>query len=538
MNTPARGQTLVMFALSALLLTLMVMMTISIGSKAKEKMEVQTLADAAAYSNAVATARTFNAISVMNRVQVAHMVGVTAVNSLISWSTYYFGSLFVARGHYQDWTDQFKGFLQNRPMGCCSWGGGFPCKKGCCDGGWCGCATVGYASNLAITATLNLEWLKYLMLLRALDAQAALEAMAYRDSADYVYYFGQLPALYFLYDYLDKQSGAKKLVAQAQGGNPFGGELSAQNWPDGVNMKELKMGAVLPVNPIYAHHAFAAMGSRLHPFITGRGGAAVPLINGKFLTLIPPFKASSVQVGLGSGYLTMPPFEQHGSNPFLTYFTRLVSADDHSVGPLVSEYHEPGAMLCPYEPSREGHVKSMVNSGTSIGLHTATGMVPDNFHQLPANMRMYPLFVDYNPFSGFDEGNVWNQPKNFGVVQRDYSVRQKALWNPVIKFNFSGGADSTYDNRALNLKDGTFIGRQMALATGITYYHRGNNILGYNSQVEAPNFFNPFWRAGLTRVNVDDVGLGSGDVENALGSYPAAVDSFQGLKSNGFKGWQ
>ncbi|MHB8873984.1 MAG: pilus assembly protein, partial [Myxococcaceae bacterium] len=79
---------------------------------------------------------------------------------------------------------------------------------------------------------------------------------------------------------------------------------------------------------------------------------------------------------------------------------------------------------------------------------------------------------------------------------------------------------------------------QMALSTGITYYHRGNNLLGFNSQVEPPNFFNPFWRAGLTRLNVDDPGLGNGDVESALSGYPAAVDSFQGLKANGFKGWQ
>jgi len=84
-----RGQTLVVFALTLLLLVLMVTMTLSIGMKAKEKMELQTMADAAAYSNAVATARAFNGISLMNRALMGHMVAMTGVESLISWSSYY-----------------------------------------------------------------------------------------------------------------------------------------------------------------------------------------------------------------------------------------------------------------------------------------------------------------------------------------------------------------------------------------------------------------------------------------------------------------
>ena len=56
-----------LFCLTLLLLTLMVCMTLSIGMKAKEKMELKTAADAAAYSQAVATARTYNSISVLSR---------------------------------------------------------------------------------------------------------------------------------------------------------------------------------------------------------------------------------------------------------------------------------------------------------------------------------------------------------------------------------------------------------------------------------------------------------------------------------------
>lgn len=88
MSSP-RGQNLVLFALSLLVLTLMVLMTLSFGARVKSRMELQTIADTAAYSNAVATARTLNSIAVLNRVTVAHTVSTIGTLSLISWSTLY-----------------------------------------------------------------------------------------------------------------------------------------------------------------------------------------------------------------------------------------------------------------------------------------------------------------------------------------------------------------------------------------------------------------------------------------------------------------
>ena len=87
-----RGQALVLFALTLLLLTLMVLMTLGFGMRAKERIEIQMASDAAAYSQAVATARTFNAISVMNRAQVAHMVAMAGTQALISHSSQVFAA--------------------------------------------------------------------------------------------------------------------------------------------------------------------------------------------------------------------------------------------------------------------------------------------------------------------------------------------------------------------------------------------------------------------------------------------------------------
>ena len=69
----SRGQALVLSALGMVLLVLMVCMTLSFGTKAKAKMELQVVADQAAYSTSVATARTYNLISMTNRVMIANM---------------------------------------------------------------------------------------------------------------------------------------------------------------------------------------------------------------------------------------------------------------------------------------------------------------------------------------------------------------------------------------------------------------------------------------------------------------------------------
>ncbi len=126
-----RGQTLVMMTLMALLLTLMVMMTISIGTKAKEKMEVQTMSDSAAYSQAVVTARTFNSISLLNRVGVAYVVGALAIQSLVSWSTYVLSVLMDIGYANDDWAAQFLPVFKITPA--------------CYSGPFCACATAGLA---------------------------------------------------------------------------------------------------------------------------------------------------------------------------------------------------------------------------------------------------------------------------------------------------------------------------------------------------------------------------------------------------------
>ena len=88
MRRAPRGQNLVLLALTMLFLALMVTMTIGLGLRIRQKHELQNLADAAAFSNAVMTARTFNNMAAINRLEVSYWVAQSADQSLISWTGY------------------------------------------------------------------------------------------------------------------------------------------------------------------------------------------------------------------------------------------------------------------------------------------------------------------------------------------------------------------------------------------------------------------------------------------------------------------
>jgi hypothetical protein len=88
---------MVLGALTLMLIALMVFITLAISVRIHERQDLQTAADAAAFSQAVATARAFNAVSAENRVLVAQMSSVAAAQSMLSWIAFYHGVLNQAR---------------------------------------------------------------------------------------------------------------------------------------------------------------------------------------------------------------------------------------------------------------------------------------------------------------------------------------------------------------------------------------------------------------------------------------------------------
>jgi hypothetical protein len=81
------GQTLVMMALTGLLLAIALMGVINVYQGVKLKIEVQTAADTAAYSTALTEARTFNFFAISNRAMAAHFAGTMLLYSELSYVT-------------------------------------------------------------------------------------------------------------------------------------------------------------------------------------------------------------------------------------------------------------------------------------------------------------------------------------------------------------------------------------------------------------------------------------------------------------------
>jgi hypothetical protein len=83
----ARGQALALFAMTFLLLTLMVLMTVGVGMTAARRMDLNNAADAAAYAAAVETARTFNAAALLNRAIIAQYVTISSIEAQMAYVT-------------------------------------------------------------------------------------------------------------------------------------------------------------------------------------------------------------------------------------------------------------------------------------------------------------------------------------------------------------------------------------------------------------------------------------------------------------------
>lgn len=531
----ARGQTMVLFALTILLTTLLVLMTLSISTRVKEKMELQAVADAAAYSNAVVTARAYNEIALMSRGQIGKMVSMAGVQSLISWSSYYRAQVEATRRSYNMAKIPYQ-ILQL----CCIPGSG--CSS------FCRCARRAVRDINNTRRQLSLHQAQLEARWMNLDRAAADQVRNLQGMAS-VLYGAQLERYIRLQTRLDGQDVAKDIVNRARAGSRWPGEWSAPGSGDDVAVDEAvglpilagAGGAALPINPTNRHHLYAGMGSRGFSFTTMRtmGG---PVITAQLMRQITPPDTVLV-TNRGSAY-----FADRMNHGRLFPGGEYSWADDHAQGIANLTTFNRGQPPCP--PTTFGisnaraHVRTTDSRDqTDRHIWSPGGRFEEvQRHTLGSCLRcpgIWPTFVDYNPahlVTG--SGNLWGQPKNHAVIQRNYSARTGSPdpWALNFRFNFTNSgasAQSGFDNRGIRLspQNGSLdISRQTALSTGIAYYHR------HDHWKEPPNLLNPYWRATLVPFDVDDDG--ASDVRKTLRDVGAgwAADAFQALENNGYKG--
>jgi hypothetical protein len=528
----------VLFALTLLLTSLLVLMTLSISTRVKEKMELQAVADAAAYSNAVVTARAYNEIALMSRAQIGKMVSMAAVQSLISWSSYYRAQIEATRRSYT---------MARLPydilMLCC-----LP-FSGCSQ--FCACAQLARTQINLTRTQLQLYQLQ-------LDAQwqnadkAAATQVANLQTAAALIYGAQLERYFRLRSKLDDQDVVKDIVNKAKAGSRWPGEWSAPGSGDEVTMDEAvgipllngKGGAALPLNVTSNHHVYAAMGSRGFSFTTNRALAGLA-ITAQLRLRIPP-QDVVLATNMGSAYFAST--MNHGA---LFPSGRAAWADDHGQGIANTVTFNRGTAPCPPTTIGISNAMAFVRSNEqqdNTDMHIWTpGMRPDieppqQRHTLGACVGcpgIWPMFVDYNDLQLIDGDNLWGQPKNYAVIQRDYTARsavsQRDPWTRVFSFDFtnSSSPDSQFDNRGIRLSPqngGLDISKQTALSAGIAYYHR------HGHWKEPPNLLNPYWRATLVPYDVDKDGRN--DVRETLNDVGVnwAADAAKALRDHGYTG--
>src|SRR5438552_13760587 len=79
------GQTLVLAALFGLVLMMCVLGTVNLGRAVYDKVQLQTAADAAAYSQAAVEARVMNFTAYTNRAMVVHYASLMAATSYLTY---------------------------------------------------------------------------------------------------------------------------------------------------------------------------------------------------------------------------------------------------------------------------------------------------------------------------------------------------------------------------------------------------------------------------------------------------------------------
>jgi len=87
------GQTLVLAAIFGLVLMLCILGTVNLGRAVYDKVQLQTAADAAAYSQAAVEARVLNFTSYTNRAMVVHYASIMASSAYLTWLHYLYGGL-------------------------------------------------------------------------------------------------------------------------------------------------------------------------------------------------------------------------------------------------------------------------------------------------------------------------------------------------------------------------------------------------------------------------------------------------------------
>ncbi|MBJ6760130.1 pilus assembly protein [Myxococcaceae bacterium JPH2] len=469
-----RGQALVLFALTLLLMALMVLMTLGFGMRAKERVEIQMAADAAAYSEAVSVARTFNAIAVMNRAQVAHMVAMAGTQAMISKSGQVYAAHQVA------------------------------CPGDVLEAAWFAADKAAAAQTRALQGQAGSLYSASLtlyskLLTEQLGAQKLAARIAREANAEL-----QAPA-----------EGAAKSLMEVNGDGPVPEESEVmQGQKTGTSPGGgcgAVSGAVCPAGGSTRPSLHATMGSLGWTWVHNRAGGSAGFGSGNAASSAA-FRHYNSPAGMDpSRYGTVSGRNSWGHDHATVVIpTRCINPPKPPVVPVTGAW----VMSDERQTREDQHV---------YGARAPPGQQPENAEEMGDRHTLgtcvvcpgiWPFAMGYNTTAlGAGGGNQYGQPKLYSILFRDYASDSRRKhpdpWNLYFRFHFTEQSDTEFDN-ASPLGRIQPTGReevprnQVALAAGIAYYHRPRPASAGGGWREPPNFLNPFWRATLVSAEGSD----------------------------------
>lgn len=471
-----RGQTLALFALALVLVGVLVMMTLGLGIRVKERLELQTLADTAAYSNAVAAARTFNTLAVMNRTEWSLLAAQSASQAYLSWATVYRGAV---EGLRQDALPRLR---QQCPD---------PAARLELEG-----LALGLEEELARVERLwsQAEPAAHEELRRLGEVQRELTEEDMRRN------YAQLEAL------VARGAVARTVLEHARPGSRW--PLSASEAETPRNLEELsrdcETGVACDLSApgfldnrrnltILRHQHELFLGTRGDAFTTAREDRR-GVLAGRLGALLGGARA--VYSGTGTSYRSNvtwthgTDYARGGGNaeypqeaPFAAF------SDDHGTLRVQGTF---AGCVAQVSLDLRVRLKSAADPLASEHSWVAGGRA----HRCPSEhdashtledlgaVKSWPLVIDFNDKRATDVVDLFGQPVLDVRLVRHYgeAQRQADPWEQ--RFGFSGAA---LDTRPVGPRGADTA----AVARAIAYYHRGGH------WQEPPNFMNPFWRATL-----------------------------------------
>ncbi|MBL8953450.1 MAG: hypothetical protein JNK82_21930 [Myxococcaceae bacterium] len=569
-----------LFALVMLVVVLAMIATMSLANLTRQKMEMQIANDTAAYSQAIAAARTYNSVALLNRAQVATMVAVQGIHSAVSFAGTYRGALNATMFAYQD--------DLNREFGDCqTWERQYNFTGDQNEGERNACELVDQVAQESSCnrAKPNLLFGIFYIGCNGEACDARNEILGnfglFFDSC-LVFGTGRVQMLKRewcrvrgLWDTLDDPTGAQARRAQAEAVFLGARERTALEGtlpgalPSLANSAVATIGgtANVAVGTAEVGRAYAgggsyngleaALGSRAHPFISGRADGRRALEDQLRRVVepsgAPPDEIQLIAPLLGSSYFIEPDMwdarydTNHGKREPAAWSSW---ADEHGEvsvsyrGNFTSQ-RTPGVADVRWARRFRGS-QSATDEQHQGDTHDwcpqdlkAEARDPFLRHTLlPHNMPppnepdpcenescIWPGFYDVNAAIITSRDDVWGQPKLLTVVSKDLSA-VKDPWNMFFKLQFAqGGAPVQVDFRTRHAVAGVMPEFQ-SVAAGMAYYHRPQH------WKEHPNMFNPYWRATLVRSNIDTTWQGD-LTSNVAGVNAAAINA---LVTAGYRG--